>query len=173
LLNQIVNEAGIKDPGKVLEHLNKNVRQALKQDSLDTNSVDGMDICFCRIEMDKVYFAGAKRPLYFSRGGKIEEIKGDRHSIGGRQKEDSRTYTTHEVKLDKGKPTMFYLTTDGYMDQPNPQRQRIASKGLIAQLHGVSSLPANEQKERLAAFLDGHQAGESQRDDITLIGFRI
>ncbi|PJZ59107.1 protein kinase domain-containing protein [Leptospira barantonii] len=173
LLNQIVNEAGIKDPGKVLEHLNRNVRQALKQDTMDANSVDGMDICFCRIDGDKVLFAGAKRPLYFSKGDKIEEIKGDRHSIGGRQKEDSRTYTTHEVKLEKGKPTMFYLATDGYMDQPNPQRQRIASKGLIGFLQSVLSLPASEQKERLAAFLDGHQAGESQRDDITLIGFRI
>ncbi|TGK29505.1 GAF domain-containing protein [Leptospira gomenensis] len=173
LLNQIVNEAGIKDPGKVLEHLNRNVRQALKQDSLDANSVDGMDVCFCRIDNDKVLFAGAKRPLYFSKDDKIEEVKGDRHSIGGRQKEDSRTYTTHEVKLEKGKPTMFYLATDGYMDQPNPQRQRIASKGLISHLQNVSSLPASEQKERLEAFLDGHQAGEAQRDDITLIGFRI
>lgn len=107
LLNQIVNEAGIKDPGKVLEHLNRNVRQALKQDTLGANSLDGMDICFCRIDEDKVLFAGAKRPLYFSKGDKIEEIKGDRHSIGGRQKEDSRTYSTREVKLEKGKSTMF------------------------------------------------------------------
>ncbi|MBF3337526.1 AAA family ATPase [Leptospira borgpetersenii serovar Hardjo-bovis] len=173
LLNQIVNEAGIKDPGKVLEHLNRNVRQALKQDTLGANSLDGMDICFCRIDEDKVLFAGAKRPLYFSKGDKIEEIKGDRHSIGGRQKEDSRTYSTREVKLEKGKSTMFYLTTDGYMDQPNPQRQRITSKGLIRHLESVLSLPAHEQKEKLSAFLDEYQAGEVQRDDITLIGFRI
>ncbi len=68
---------------------------------------------------------------------------------------------------------MFYLTTDGYMDQPNPQRQRITSKGLIRHLESVISLPAHEQKERLSTFLDEYQAGEVQRDDITLIGFRI
>lgn len=173
LLNQIVNEAGIKDPGKVLEHLNRNVRQALKQDTLGANSSDGMDICFCRIDEDKVLFAGAKRPLYFSKGNHIEEIKGDKHSIGGRQKEVSRTYSTHEVKLEKGQSAMFYLTTDGFMDQPNPQRQRITSKGLIARLQNVLSLPAYEQKNQLAAFLDEYQAGEAQRDDITLIGFRV
>ncbi|EMN15692.1 hypothetical protein LEP1GSC056_4162 [Leptospira borgpetersenii str. Brem 328] len=44
---------------------------------------------------------------------------------------------------------------------------------MIRHLESVLSLPAHEQKEKLSAFLDEYQAGEVQRDDITLIGFRI
>jgi serine phosphatase RsbU (regulator of sigma subunit) len=56
-------------------------------------------------------------------------IKGDKESIGGKQKEE-RVYTNHEIKIEKGKRTVIYLTTDGFQDQPSPEGKKIGSKGL-------------------------------------------
>ncbi|PJZ69662.1 serine/threonine protein kinase [Leptospira perolatii] len=170
LLNQIVNEAGISDPGTILEHLNRSVRQALKQDMEQANSSDGMDVCFIKIQNNNLFFAGAKRPIFIGRGGELSEIKGDKHSIGGRQKEETRKFTTHTVPLVAGVRTSVYLTTDGFMDQPDPDRQKIGTKGFLNFLGGIEHLPCNEQKERLESYLLAHQDGESQRDDITLVG---
>ncbi|TGM12192.1 GAF domain-containing protein [Leptospira selangorensis] len=170
LLNQIVNEIGITDPGSILEQLHKKVRQALKQDMDQTNSRDGMDLCLLKIEGNNLYFAGAKRPIFIGKGGVLTEIKGDRFSIGGRQKEETRKFTTHSIPLEKGIRTSVYLTTDGFMDQPNPDRQKIGTKGLLNFLSGIEHLSCEEQKERLESFLLAHQNGEAQRDDITLVG---
>ncbi|EPG67815.1 protein kinase domain-containing protein [Leptospira wolffii] len=170
LLNQIVNEIGITDPGAILEHLHIRVRQALKQDAEQTNSRDGMDLCLLKIQENNLFFAGAKRPIFIGKGGSLTEIKGDRLSIGGRQKEETRKFTTHSIPLEKGVRTSVYLTTDGFVDQPNPERMKIGTKGLVAFLSGIEHLTGSEQKERLESFLLAHQNGEAQRDDITLVG---
>lgn len=170
LLNQIINEAGISDPGTTLEYLHRSVRQALKQDTEQTNSRDGMDICLLKIDKNNLYFAGAKRPIFIGKAGILSEIKGDRASIGGRQKEETRKFTTHSIPLESGVRTSVYLTTDGFLDQPNPDRQKIGTKGFVNFLEGIEHLSCEEQKERLESFLLAHQDSEAQRDDITLIG---
>ncbi|TGK15231.1 GAF domain-containing protein [Leptospira fluminis] len=170
LLNQIVTEAGISDPALILESLHEKVRQALKQDREQTNSGDGMDICLLKIEKGNLFFAGAKRPIFIGKGGILSEIKGDRASIGGRQTEETRKFTTHSIPLEQEVRTSVYLTTDGFMDQPNPNREKIGTKGFLNFLGTIEHLPCTEQKERLESFLSAHQNGEAQRDDITLVG---
>ncbi|TGK05001.1 GAF domain-containing protein [Leptospira semungkisensis] len=170
LLNQIVNEIGITEPGEILALLHQKVRQALKQDTDQTNSRDGMDLCLLKIQDNNLFFAGAKRPIFIGKGGVLTEIKGDRFSIGGKQKEETRKFTTHSIPLQKGIRTSVYLTTDGFMDQPNPERMKIGTKGFLAFLGGIEHLSSAEQKERMESFLLAHQNGEAQRDDITLVG---
>jgi predicted ATPase/GAF domain-containing protein/tRNA A-37 threonylcarbamoyl transferase component Bud32 len=170
LLNQIVNEKNITDPGKILTMLNQKVRSVLRQDSDDANSTDGMDICLCKVERDHIYFAGAKRPVYIVVDGVLEEYKCDRFSIGGRQN-GTREFSTFTREIPKDKKLSVYLTTDGYGDQPNKDRTKIGSKNLQALLVKNSGSSCWEQFQELAIYLDNHSGAEAQRDDITILGF--
>jgi serine phosphatase RsbU (regulator of sigma subunit) len=173
ILNQIVKEQRVLDPALILKNLNNNVRHALRQDVKEDASRDGMEICFCRINSsgDEVVFAGGHRTLYMMRGDEFVSIKGDKESIGGKQKEE-RVYTNHEIKIEKGKRTVIYLTTDGFQDQPSPEGKKIGSKGLQEMIQTHYRASGLDQKKLFEDALDAHTKNyqEPQRDDITLIG---
>jgi serine phosphatase RsbU (regulator of sigma subunit) len=127
-----------------------------------------MDLCLLKISGNKATYAGAKRPLIVSKDGILEIIKGDVASIGGRQKSDKDLYTNKEVEILPGK-TNFYLTTDGYIDQPDPNRNKIGTKKLTEIIQQVHALDADEQLKKFSEKLDNHKSHEEQRDDITVI----
>ena len=173
ILNQIVKEQKVLDPAIILENLNNNVRHALRQDVKEDASRDGMEICFCRINStgDEVVFAGGHRTLYMMSGNEFISIKGDKESIGGKQK-DVRKYTNHQIKIQSGVRTVLYLTTDGFQDQPSPEGKKIGSKGLQEMIQKHYSKSGLDQKKLFEDGLDLHTKNntEPQRDDITLIG---
>lgn len=170
ILNQIVKEMKISDPAKILEYLNIYVRRALKQDSnREDASRDGMEICLCKIEKDRVVFSGGHRPLYYAKGGEVFTIKGDKESIGGKQKTEERTFTNHQILLEKNVRTAIYLTTDGFQDQSNRDGKKIGSKGILDMISRYHNLDGLVQKDKFEEELKSHMNGEPQRDDITLI----
>jgi ligand-binding sensor domain-containing protein/serine phosphatase RsbU (regulator of sigma subunit) len=171
LLNEIVNVLMIYQPDKILEQLDKELRKALNQNN-ESNS-DGMDVALCFIqplenEKYKVVFSGAKRPLYFTENKNFIEIKGTKKSIGGHYDSGETRFEAEEFFVGKG--AILYLTTDGYADQANEQRQKFSTQRLKALLEEISTLPAEEQKTRLQEEILKHQGNTSQRDDITIAG---
>lgn len=174
LLNQIVIENRIHDPALILETMHGGIRRALKQDSAETESQDGMDVALCRIERETglVVFAGAKRPLYLiDEQGEFIEIKGDTKSIGGKQKEARRTFTNHEIQIGKG--VTLYMATDGYGDQSGEVSPKFGTRRFKEFLKSISYLSMEDQYVALIHELKNHQGAEPQRDDITVIGIRI
>ncbi len=171
LLNQIVNENLIFDPAEILEQLHIGVRVALRQETGDTR--DGMDICLCQIDKsaNMVKFAGAKRPLFHISQNEFTQIKGDKNSIGGLQKEEKRIFTTHEIPIKTG--DMLYLSTDGMVDQLGDNGKKFGSKQLRTILQEIASQTVNEQKEILLTKFQTHQQQIPQRDDVTLIGIKF
>lgn len=176
-LNDIIVEQKILNPALILKHLHKEVRFALKQEQETINLRDGMDVCLCVLEKNshnyKLEFAGAKRPLYINKKGETEliEIKGDRISIGGRQREEERTFTDHEFEIKSG--DNLYLATDGFADQQNPRNRRYGSGRLKSLLHKISDLEIGKQQQVLVQELAKHQGKEEQRDDITVVGVKL
>lgn len=170
LLNQIVKELKIVDPAQILSTLNKSVRVALKQDIHEDASRDGMEICLCRIDKDKVIFSGGHRPLFLVKNGEFHTYKGDKESIGGKQKHEERNFTNTEIQIDRSSHTAIYLTTDGFQDQPNPHGKKIGSRGLHEIILKVHLLSGFEQSIKFEEELLHHSGTEAQRDDITVIG---
>ena len=170
ILNQIVKEMKITEPAKILNQLNRNVRIALKQDIDEDASRDGMEICLCRIDRDKVIFSGGHRPLFYVKNNEFHILKGDKESIGGKQKHEDKIFTNQEITLTRGLRTVIYLTTDGFQDQPNPEGKKIGSKGLQELILKYNHLPSVEQKSKFEEELKNHSGSEGQRDDITIIG---
>ena len=175
LLNQIVSENGIIDPGQILTELHLKIRSRLKQ--AEKRNSDGMDVCLCRIEkinhqQCKVLFSGAKRPLYYSHQNKIHKLKGDRLSIGGVQLEAERIFSTHQLPLDSHKD-IIYLSSDGFADMPNERRRNFGEKRLLKALDMHRHKPMSMQKIALQETLSDFQGTTEQRDDITLIGVKV
>jgi serine phosphatase RsbU (regulator of sigma subunit) len=179
LLNEAVNVKDLTSPPLILQHLHNGVRKALRQ-TAETGRAndDGMDICLCTFEQYgedsmKVSFAGAKRPLYHIAKPylMVEEIRGDSKSIGGVQKESVRTYSLKEFVAFKG--DCIYLTTDGYADQNNEEKQKFGTNRLKEMLLENAHKNANTQKLLLTEALNNHAGIAEQRDDITIIGVKI
>jgi ligand-binding sensor domain-containing protein/serine phosphatase RsbU (regulator of sigma subunit) len=175
LLNEIVNQKHIFDPALILEELNKGVRNALEK-SEEVNTA-GMDVCLLRIQCEeggerKVQFAGAKRPVFFVRKGssQVELLEGDRRSIGTKSKAE-KPFTTHELIIEE--ETNFYLSSDGFVDQNNPQREKLGTPKLKELITQAVMLTMDEQKHLFERALNQHQQDAQQRDDIMLIGIKF
>lgn len=175
LLNEIVLEKKEKEPAKILSLLNEKVVEALRQK--ETDNSDGMDVCFISINLDnkQIMFSGAKRPLFIYKKSenRLNEIKGDRASIGGAKKRDERNdgFNNHIIETESG--DILYLSSDGFTDQNNKERKRFGSNRLKEVILENITLPMSKQAENIEKELIEFQKGAEQRDDITLIGLKI
>ncbi|TND07749.1 MAG: serine phosphatase RsbU, regulator of sigma subunit [Bacteroidetes bacterium] len=174
LLEQIIVEKEILDPGGILRALHEGVRLALRQQG-DSETRDGMDVVVIRHQKNnnQLAFAGANRPLWLvGPDGKLADIKGDKKSIGGLQTEELRTFRTEIISVNTG--TCIYLTSDGYADQfGGPGGKKFMTgrfKELLASAH-VSAM--SEQEQLLEKSLAEWKKEREQVDDICVIGIRV
>lgn len=173
-LNQIVNEYDHTKPSEILNELNRNVSNTLRQKVEDSVIRDGMDIAICCLDLEKniLEFAGANNPLVIIRDGEILKIKGDKHPIGNFVGEDEYEFTNNEITLlpnDK-----IYIFSDGFMDQfggPGGKKLKYANfKKLLLSNH---QKPMREQKEAIEVFFTEWTKDFEQIDDVCLIGVAI
>lgn len=171
-LNQIINERGITQPAKILNHLNTGIAEALKQNATDVN--DGMDIALCSFSPDtrSLEFAGANRPMWLIRGGEWFEIKPDKLAIGGFRVQREAVFTNHEIQLQPG--DAIYLFTDGFADQfGGPDGKKMLSKRFRELLISMQSESMQEQERKLNHYFDKWKNSLEQVDDVLVIGIRI
>lgn len=173
LLNEIINKYDVYEPSTILEYLHESVRTVLCQNEEDSHFNDGMEVSLCRFnkEYTELVYSGANRPLYFVRNHRLQQVNGDRKGIGGKQREDKRIFTSQVITLEQN--DMLYLTTDGYVDQANPQDKKFGSRRLKHLLQYVSDKDSTEQLKILLDNFNTHSENEPQRDDVTIIGVRI
>ncbi|MBN4081797.1 SpoIIE family protein phosphatase [bacterium AH-315-C07] len=175
LLNQIIIKNHITVPGTILTHLHNGVRNALKQTGeAETATKDGMDIGLCAINYKKreVQFAGAFRPMLILRKGEFEEIRGDRYSIGGFQKESERVFTNNEIKLEKDE--VVYIFSDGCIDQFGGKRnKKFMSRRLRELLVSCDGLSMHHKSNKIEKTLMDWKGDYEQTDDILMIGVRF
>jgi ligand-binding sensor domain-containing protein/serine phosphatase RsbU (regulator of sigma subunit) len=172
LLNELVRQRKVLDPAKILTELDEKLREALTTD--ESTKEDGMDICLCRLEAGKnktkVVFSGAKRPLYYLQNAQLEEIRGDRKSIGGTQDMD-KAFQNQEIILNNG--SMLYLFSDGYCDQKDAEGNKLGSRKFKEMMMTVSSNTPKEQCSYFDTTLQSYLQHYEQRDDITIVGIRV
>jgi serine phosphatase RsbU (regulator of sigma subunit) len=176
LLNKIINENKTFDPAQILEKLNEGVIASLKQQ--ETGNNDGMDVCLCCIEEVVegeeylVSYAGARRPLYVFSNHSISELKGSRNHIGGSSIGINQSpFETQTAQLKKG--DAVYLSTDGYVDNPNPKREKFGIDKFRTLLLLYGNEYMDRQKHFLLEELKSFQKDTPQRDDILVMGVRV
>ena len=177
IFNEIITEKNILEPDQILHELNKATVEALKQER--TDNTDGMDVCLIKLEENenpskKVTFAGARRPLFYfdQNESELKKIKGDRHSIGGINKNKKmKAFTNHTVTLKKG--DIMYLTTDGIFDQVNDKSKRFSTLRFTKTLHRYIDQDMETQGKRLEEAWQHFKGKSEQRDDMTVVGVKI
>jgi ligand-binding sensor domain-containing protein/serine phosphatase RsbU (regulator of sigma subunit) len=176
ILNEIVTEKEILEPGEILDELHTGIKNALKQSNDEGERRDGMDIALCAMEGDSniLEYAGANRPLWIFRGGnkdQMEVIKPNKFPIGGLEMEDKRQFTNNRIELGKG--DMMYLSSDGYADQFGGHAgKKMMVKNFQKLLTEILHLPLPEQKEILRKHFIDWKGDQEQVDDVLVIGFR-
>lgn len=179
LLNEIILEKKITDPGEILNCLHDAVVSNLHQDQEGVNAQDGMDLSLCSIDIKnkEIKYAGAKNPLYLVRNNLIEEIKGDPFSIGGMYKRLRKTkiekrFVSRDIPYSKG--LYLYLFTDGYIDQFGAEDKKVFnSKRFKNTLLSINDLSPIDKKSGLAKVMDEWKRDTKQIDDMLVLGFRV
>jgi len=175
-LNNIVDHDINYTAGQILDKLHYGVRTTLKQDRIDADARDGMDIALCRINLKKkeLQYAGAHRPLFLLRNGELIEYKGNRKAIGGipHRKKAEKDFINHTIEIVKG--DKIFIFSDGMPDQVgggddrkySPQRIRdniVNNKDFTMQQY--ASLFASDFKK--------WKGKNKQIDDVLLIGIEF
>lgn len=174
LLNEIVIERQIWQSNRILEEMNRSIFRILNQQ--DSNVHDGMDIALCVINKkeQKIQFSGAMNNLYYVQNENFGIIKGDKHSLGGKQLRDKIFFTAHDLKIEN--EIMIYLCSDGYQDQfGGKEDTKFGVKRFRELLFQISSKPLEVQKQILEETIETWILPSQQEliDDVLVIGVRI
>lgn len=173
LLRNITDEQRIEDPEEILRGLNKGVATTFGKNTDRTRIRDGMDIALCVIDKKnrEVEFAGAFRPLYMIRNNKIQEIRGDRFSVGLLDEGESNDITKTKIQLQKN--DIFYIFSDGYADQfGGPEGKKYKYRRFRHLLLTIHKLPLAQQLTYFDRSFEDWKGDFEQVDDVLIIGFR-
>lgn len=176
LLNEIAGNLNNINPAEILETLDKQIQEALKQNVSD--NTDGMDLILIAFPNNgtpqNILFAGAKRPLYHysAKEQTLSVVKTTRRGIGGKKLNSTPPFFENKsIPIATG--DCLYMGTDGFIDQQDANRKRFGSQQLTQLLSEIGGLSMVEQKLKLEEALMQHQGNEPQRDDITLVGIKM
>jgi serine phosphatase RsbU (regulator of sigma subunit)/ligand-binding sensor domain-containing protein len=172
LLNEIVNDRGVLEPGKILDALREGIIKSLKQSGKEGESKDGMDISLCSINLknNELEYAGAYNPLFIIRKKELIEVKGDKFPIG--ISDHRKQFANNNVSLEKG--DAIYIFSDGYADQfGGPGGKKYMRKRFKDHLLSIQHLSMEEQRLAINTALVDWQGPSEQVDDILVIGIRI
>lgn len=174
LLNDLVIHLQHKNPGKFLQELNISLKKTLNRDQYKKTTNEGMDLaaCFISPKEKKLIFSGAKRPLFYCKNNEMHMIKGDRQSLGYIKSCDNFVYKNHEIPLSGDES--FFLFTDGITDQNGGTKNLPFGKSRLKNLLIKNQhLPLRQQYNIIKEDLLEYMGNETQRDDITVVGFKV
>lgn len=172
ILNHITDKICSDNPALILQHLNGLLKATLHRKDADRIVDDGLTIGVIYISQYEMVFSGARLSLYMKDSGGLQLIKGNNKSIGYRSTPDTYEFSNNHIRIDEG--SVCYMTTDGFTDQNGGEKNyslgRKRFEAIINECY-LKALP--EQKHIFEERLKAYMAGEEQRDDITVLGFRL
>ena len=170
-LDHAMAHIGITEPAALLSHTDTTMRAMLQHSELPRAIATSMDVGLACVDREArtLRYAGAKISLYWSDGETVHEVKGGRRALGDRRQ---GSYTDTQVDIVAG--ATYYLTTDGFLDQAGGELGYGFGDTRFAQvLLTHARLPMEQQASALDQVLEAYRGDYPQRDDITLLSFRI
>ena len=173
LLNEIVSKTETLRANEVLNELRDHLIKSLGQTGHRYEAKDGMEMALCVVDMEskQLQFSGAFRPMYLLRNEELIETKGDRMPIGIYNEEEV-SFTNKEIQVRDN--DVFYLFTDGYVDQiGGPNKKTFKSKNFKQLLKDIHQRPLKEQKSILEKEHKTWRSDMEQIDDIMIMGVKL
>lgn len=177
LLNQIVNELHIYEPQDILNRLDHEIIQTLKQYDEDSKQEDGLDISLLRYntKTKELLFAGAGQKAITILDSEIKIYATSQFSIGGMhsiKKEQNLSFTQTEIPISKG--MRIFICSDGFIDQFGGEKdERFTSNRFHSLLKNTVHLDIAEQHTELSKQFDEWQGTRPQIDDVIVIGIEF
>ena len=171
LLDKIVIESGISQPGKVLEGLDTAVQRLLKRHEMDVVMNDGMDIAFVCFDHEDstLHYANAQSFGLLVSKDVCTELEPQKLSIGGHTSQADKVFVTRQLPFAKG--DRLYLFSDGYCDQfGGPHGKKFMRKNLRSRIMELQGQSMHQQREALRQSFVDWMGSEFQVDDVTIIG---
>ncbi|SMB90324.1 Serine phosphatase RsbU, regulator of sigma subunit [Desulfonispora thiosulfatigenes DSM 11270] len=172
ILNYIIDEESIKNPGNILSKLNIHLKQTLYGRSTNSDIDDGLDAGIVYIGgAGECIFAGARISLLINNKDKFEVLEADKKGIGYKNTPDNYDFKNQNFNPQKG--DIIYMTTDGYIHQNGGEKDFSLGKTKFMEiLQEVYEYELSEQKLTLEEKLLSYMGENPQRDDIAVIGFK-
>ena len=190
MLNEIILEKNITDPGDILNEMKNGIINSLNQKG-EGGTRDGMDMALCVWDpkTNILEYAGANNNIYISRKNldynilneqhhKLEifenrliELKADRIPIGF-SPHYSRSFDTYKIQLEKG--DTIFATSDGFQDQfGGPKNKKYTIKRLKRLMIDVNDKSIQDYNAIFRDELSDWKGEFEQIDDICIVGVRI
>ena len=173
LLNEIVLQDKIIHPDKILEELDRKIINGLSNEN-GVERQDGMDMSIVTINAKKqrLYFAGAKNPLYIINKDEIDIKKGSFFPVGSNQYNTKKQYDLHEINYEK--ETKVYLFSDGFQDQFGGELgKKFMRKRFRELIYDTRVKDMEEQRKILVKEFNEWKKEEDQTDDVLVIGLLL
>jgi serine phosphatase RsbU (regulator of sigma subunit) len=173
-LRKAIETAGVKDPSRLLDLMNTEVKNTLGQQRSQNELNDGMEVGLCIYDRETrmLEYAGAGTPLSIFRDGKLEEIKPAKCTVGSVQEHVKEPPPTHRIELLPG--DTFYLGSDGIADQfGGPEGKKFRREQLRKVIADMQPLKMPDQAKFIDQTLSDWMKGHAQTDDMLLIGVRV
>lgn len=172
-LNQIVRETKVTDPIEIIEEFTRQFNDLWK-DSTESFKMQAnvkMGVLLLDYVAKKVHYAGASQALFYSEdGGVVKRYSGRMPTVSL----DTPSYVRKGgLTLDLVPGMVFYMMTDGFIEQPDKENSKIGSRNVLRYLSEIVGLPMDTQRRHLLAYFARHRVGMPQVDDVTLLGFSV
>lgn len=174
ILNQVILEAKVSDPGEILNQLDQRLIEVLPRDGRNKIQ-DGMEAVVCVFDdlsgTLSYATAGGRFGVANDNDNDLVIHKLDNKHIGDIDKGSDFNYKSEKIPFTND--DILYLFTDGYPDQFGGERnKKLSIKKFVALLSGLRNQDLSEQNSILLEHLKEWIGDYPQTDDITLIGIR-
>ncbi|HET6243355.1 MAG: SpoIIE family protein phosphatase [Bacteroidetes bacterium] len=175
-LNRSIREFNLSSPGEILDKITDLIIEQFEKS--DDEVKDGMDIALCRLQGNKLQYAGANNSLWIiskedeslTNAFKITEIKADKQPVG--KHVQRKPFKNHEIELQKD--DTIYLLSDGFADQfGGVKGKKFMIKQLKEILLSIQDKSLEDQKGYLDSVFESWKGNLEQVDDVCIIGVKI
>ncbi|MGO4999374.1 biofilm regulation protein phosphatase SiaA [Oceanisphaera sp. W20_SRM_FM3] len=170
-LDHAIHDSGIASPATILQQTDLILRGMMQDCELPRGLATNMDVGLACVMPDQqqLVFAGAKMSLYHSDGEQVIEVKGHRRPLL-----DRRLVEFSDTQIPLQPEHIYYLATDGYLDQAGGDKGfGLGNSRFCELLKNHATLPLAEQAQSLKLALEEYKGDFPQRDDITLLAFKV
>lgn len=173
ILHNIVNRENKEDPRVILQELHIQLKQSLNKNSNPNSVDDGLDIAIFSIKKkSSLLYVGANIELYIKRDEETEVLKSQTKGIGYNYIKLKDNLNNKFVQIKEG--DIFIITTDGFIHQSGGEKKYpFGKKRFYNMIKENGGKNLGVIKSEFETIIEVYKGNEEQRDDITVLGFKI
>ena len=174
--DRAMNDPAVKTAGQYLSTVHQLIKNILNQhDKAESTSDEGFDgsICIYHRKQKELSFASARNSmLVISGDGQVEELKGDRKSVGSVRVPLNYAFKTSQIPV---QDQIFVMYTDGITDVMNEgENPKLFGKHqLTKSLQIWSDHSPQKVANNISIAIENYRGTEPLKDDQTMLIFRV